>query len=109
METRARVIIFDVAAFEADSALPRSSTLVPHSVDHPLRTHSREHGGLMSWPKHFYKARQHGQSHEENNHQANSMSTRAMQLSVYGSMVWSISFHLAYNCIVLETVDWESS
>ncbi|KAF8037895.1 hypothetical protein BT93_B0666 [Corymbia citriodora subsp. variegata] len=87
VETRARVIIFDVAAFEADSALQRSSSLLPHSVDHPLRTHSREHGGLMSWPKHFYKARQQRQSHEEINQHTNSMSARAMQLGVYGSMV----------------------
>ncbi|KAF8021108.1 hypothetical protein BT93_G1514 [Corymbia citriodora subsp. variegata] len=87
VETRVRVIIFDVAAFEADSTLQRSSSLLPHSVDHPLRTHSREHGGLMSWPKHFYKARQQRQSHEEINQHTNSMSARAMQLGVYGSMV----------------------
>ncbi|KAF8021104.1 hypothetical protein BT93_G1510 [Corymbia citriodora subsp. variegata] len=87
VETRARVIIFDVAAFEADSALQRSSSLLPHTVDHPLRTHSREHGGLMSWPKHFYKASQQRQSHEEINQHTNNMSARAMQLSVYGSMV----------------------
>ncbi|XP_010066529.2 sodium/hydrogen exchanger 8 isoform X1 [Eucalyptus grandis] len=87
VETRARVIIFDVAAFEADTTLQRTSSLIPHAVDHPLRTHSREHGGLMSWPKHFYKARQNRQSHEAINQHANSMSARAMQLSVYGSMV----------------------
>lgn len=88
VETRARVIIFDIAAFESESKLQRrSSSFVPHSVDHPHRPLSREHGGLMSWPEHFYKPRQHKQNSEWITQQANSLSTRAMQLSIYGSMV----------------------
>ncbi|XP_057477660.1 sodium/hydrogen exchanger 7 isoform X3 [Actinidia eriantha] len=88
VETRARVIVFDIAAFEANRALQRkSSSLVPHSVDHPSRSLSREHFGLMSWPEQFYKSRQHHQNPEGTDQQATNLSARAMQLSVFGSMV----------------------
>ncbi|KAK4754515.1 hypothetical protein SAY87_002619 [Trapa incisa] len=87
VETRARVIIFDIAAFESDSALQRrsSSSFILHSADPAYRTVSREHSGLMSWPDNFFKAKQ---VHEGENHQQpNNLSTRAMQISIYGSMV----------------------
>ncbi|GAV67504.1 cNMP_binding domain-containing protein/Na_H_Exchanger domain-containing protein [Cephalotus follicularis] len=88
VETRARVIIFDIAAFEADNALPRrSSTLLPHSGDQFHRPISREHSGLMSWPEHFYKANVHKQNSQGIDQKANSLSAKAMQLSIYGSMV----------------------
>ena len=91
VETRARVIVFDIAAFEANRALHRrSSSLVPHSVDHPSRSLSREHFGLMSWPEQFYKPRQHHQNPEGTDQQATNLSARAMQLSVFGSMVHSV-------------------
>ncbi|XP_062172474.1 sodium/hydrogen exchanger 8 [Alnus glutinosa] len=86
VETRARVIIFDIAAFEADLALQqRSSFLVPPSADQLHRPLSREHS-LMSWPENFYKPRQ-TQNPEETDRKANSLSARAMQLSIYGSVV----------------------
>lgn len=93
METRARVIVFDIAAFESDGALQRrSSSLIPHSIDHPYRTVSREHSGLMSWPDNFFKARHSKQIHDGDDHrQPNNLSARAMQLSIYGSMVSSFS------------------
>nr|APR62626.1 Na+/H+ antiporter [Ricinus communis] len=85
VETRARVIIFDIAAFEADSMLQRrSSSLVPHTVDHPHRPLNREHG-LMSRPENIHKAKSHEQNLE--NGQAKSLSARAMQLSIFGGMV----------------------
>ncbi|PSR91013.1 Sodium/hydrogen exchanger 7 like [Actinidia chinensis var. chinensis] len=85
VETRARVIVFDIAAFEANRALQRrSSSLVP---DHPSRSLSREHFGLMSWPEQFYKSRQHYQNPEGTDQQSTNLSARAMQLSVFGSMV----------------------
>ncbi|XP_021909771.1 sodium/hydrogen exchanger 7 [Carica papaya] len=86
-ETRARVIIFDIAAFGAENAILRSSSLLPHAVDHPYTTLSREHGGLMSWPEHFYKTGQHKQKGGRTDTHANSLSARAMQLSIFGSMV----------------------
>lgn len=100
VETRARVIILDIATFEAESTLQRrSSSLVPHSVDHLPRFLSREHGGLMSWPEHFYKRRQHDQKLEEPHRKVNSLSARAMQLNIFGSMV-------SYICSLLFMVYW---
>ncbi|KAH9794274.1 Sodium/hydrogen exchanger 7 [Citrus sinensis] len=88
VETRARVIIFDIAAFEADKAVVRrTSSLFSHSSDQPHKSLSREHGNLMSWPEHFYKARQQKQNSEETDRKANSLSARAMQLSIFGNMV----------------------
>lgn len=92
VETRARVIVFDVAAFEADSALIRgTSSFMSHAVDHPHKSLSREHSGLMSWPEHFFKPKQQKQIPEEIDGQADSLSARAMQLSRYGSMVCSVN------------------
>ncbi|XP_050231838.1 sodium/hydrogen exchanger 7-like isoform X2 [Mercurialis annua] len=85
VETRARVIIFDIAVLEADITLQRkSSPFVSHTGDHPHRYGSRDHA-LMSWPENFYKKKSHEQN--SNNRQAKSLSARAMQLSIYGSMV----------------------
>ncbi|KAK2635611.1 hypothetical protein Ddye_030403 [Dipteronia dyeriana] len=87
-ETRARIIMFDTVAFETNSALlRRPSSLLSNSSDQPHRPLSKEHGNLMSWPEHFYKARQHEQNPEGTDHKANSLSARAMQLSIFGSMV----------------------
>ncbi|KAK3222268.1 hypothetical protein Dsin_009293 [Dipteronia sinensis] len=87
-ETRARIIVFDTVAFETNSALlRRPSSLLSNSSDQPHRPLSKEHGNLMSWPEHFYKARQHVQNPEGTDHKANSLSARAMQLSIFGSMV----------------------
>nr|AVA17734.1 SOS1-like protein 1 [Populus ilicifolia] len=86
VEARARVIIFDIAAFEADGALRRgSSSLV--LGDHPHRYFTREHGGLMSWPENFYKPREREQNCVGTTRSENSLSVRAMQLSIFGSMV----------------------
>ncbi|WCJ33702.1 Sodium/hydrogen exchanger 7 [Euphorbia peplus] len=84
VETRARVIIFDIAAFEADSALSKSSSFLRHTGDHPHRPLSREHA-LMSWPENFYKPKSDEKDIE--NGKANNLSARAMQLSIFGSMV----------------------
>lgn len=94
VETRARVIIFDIAAFESDGRLQRrSSSFLQHSVDLPNRSFTREHGGLLSWPENFYKSRQHKENSEAVDLQrANSLSARAMQLSIYGSMVCSFIY-----------------
>ncbi|KAK1553292.1 hypothetical protein Q3G72_032289 [Acer saccharum] len=87
-ETRARIIIFDTVAFETNSALlSRPSSLLSNSSDQSHRPLSKEHGNLMSWPEHFYKARQHAQNLEVTDHKANSLSARAMQLSIFGSTV----------------------
>lgn len=44
----------------------------------------------MSWPEHFYKLRQDNQSTEGDRWKSNSLSYKAMQLSIFGSMVCSV-------------------
>ncbi|KAJ0039259.1 hypothetical protein Pint_22522 [Pistacia integerrima] len=84
VESRARVVIFDIAAFEADSALlRRKSSLLSHSSDQPHTSLSREHGGLMSWPEHL-KACQRKLSSLETNRNANSFSAKARDVSIFG-------------------------
>ncbi|KAK4400149.1 Sodium/hydrogen exchanger 7 [Sesamum angolense] len=62
VETRARVIIFEIAGFETGRTLQkRSSSLISHSADHPSGPLADEQG--------------------------NNLSARALQLSIYGSMV----------------------
>ncbi|CAN6549729.1 unnamed protein product [Malus baccata var. baccata] len=88
VETRSRVIIFDIAAFESDSALiRRSPSFISSAVDHPHRSLAREHSGLMSWPEQVFKAKQQKQNPEGIDRQNNNLSARAMQFSIYGSMV----------------------
>ncbi|EFH51363.1 hypothetical protein ARALYDRAFT_484121 [Arabidopsis lyrata subsp. lyrata] len=88
VETRARAINFNIGAFGADRTLHRRpSTLTPprsSSSDQLQRSSFRkEHRGLMSWPESIYKAKQQ----QEINRTTLSLSERAMQLSIFGSMV----------------------
>ncbi|XP_068662664.1 sodium/hydrogen exchanger 8 isoform X2 [Aristolochia californica] len=87
VQTRARVILFYTSLFEATGGLQRrkSASWLSHSVDLP-KPHSREHIGLMSWPQSFNSARLH-QTSSKNEIPGNSLSQRAMQLSIYGSMI----------------------
>ncbi|KAL2343567.1 hypothetical protein Fmac_004852 [Flemingia macrophylla] len=89
VETTSRVIVFDIPEFEADASLVRrsSSLLSPHAGDHPHKSFHRNHSGLMSWPEHFFKGKNHQQRSEEFGRLTNSLSAKAMQLSIYGSMV----------------------
>ncbi|CAA3011767.1 sodium hydrogen exchanger 8 isoform X1 [Olea europaea subsp. europaea] len=88
VETRARVIMFDVSGFESSRTLQRrSSSLISHSADHPSGPLAREHGGLMSWPEHFYKSSRQVHALEETDQQGNNLSARAMQLSIFGGMI----------------------
>ncbi|CAN4113887.1 unnamed protein product [Withania somnifera] len=88
VETRSRVIMFDIAGFLTGRGLQRrSSSLLAHSIDHPSRSFSRELGGLMSWPENTYKGMQHRQDVEQNGQQEINMSARAMQLNIFGSMI----------------------
>lgn len=87
VETRSRVIIFDMAALQSDNILNQSSSFI-HSVDHPQRSLSRDHSGLMSWPELISKPRPpQKQKSERTERPADSLSAKAMQLSIYGSMV----------------------
>lgn len=87
VETRARAIIFNIGTFEVDRTLHRRpSSLTPprsSSSDQLQRSFRKEHKGLMSWPESIYKAKKQ----QEINRTALSLSERAMQLSIFGSMV----------------------
>ncbi|KAG8382645.1 hypothetical protein BUALT_Bualt05G0098900 [Buddleja alternifolia] len=86
VQTRARVIIFDIAGYEAGRTLQRrTSSLISHSGNHLSGSLGREHGGLMSWPEHILKSKHHDR--EVTDQRENDLSARAMQLSIYGSMV----------------------
>ncbi|KAL2557784.1 Sodium/hydrogen exchanger 7 [Forsythia ovata] len=86
VETRARVIVFDVSGFERNLQ-KRSSSLISHSADHPSGPLAREHRGLMSWPELFNKSSQQVHALEETDQEGNNLSQRAMQLSIFGSMI----------------------
>lgn len=89
VETRTRVILFEIGGFEGLQR--RASSLISHGGagvgDNPSPT--REHSGLMSWPEGSFKSRRHLSEI------GNNFSARAMQLSMYGSMVRSILLHLS--------------
>lgn len=58
VDSRARIIIFDMAAVEADTQLQRRTSSRISAAAEPSRGLNREHGGLMSWPEHMYKRQQ---------------------------------------------------
>ncbi|KAL7598716.1 hypothetical protein Lser_V15G22190 [Lactuca serriola] len=92
VETRARVIMFEIGGFE--TLQRRKSSLISHNAENnPGRSSpSREHSGLMIWPERHIKSRQLLENPNPNpnldHHQhGNNFSARAMQLSMYGSMI----------------------
>jgi len=88
VEARARIIFFDMGrASEAEADLQRTTSLLSHG--HELsRTMNKEHSGLLRWPESFRRSRgQHSASLSEIRNQPGSFSARALQLSMYGSMV----------------------
>nr|AGW30208.1 SOS1 [Reaumuria trigyna] len=87
VEARARVLIFDMAAVEAETALQRRPSSMVLHPDQSAKSLSREFGGLMSWPEHYFKAVPQDQNLGRKDEQPNNLSAKAMQLSIYGSMV----------------------
>lgn len=86
VETRARVIIFDITGYDASRTLcKRSSSRISQSADHPSGSLGREHSGLMSWPEQFFHPKLHDL--EASNRQENDLSARAVQLSIFGSVI----------------------
>lgn len=86
VETRSRIIVFDITGYESGRTLKRrSSSLISQSADHLPASPGGHHAGLMSWPELFLKSKRHDsgitEGHEKN------LSMRAMQLSKYGSML----------------------
>nr|BAF41925.1 Na+/H+ antiporter [Phragmites australis] len=88
VEARARIIFFEIGrVWETQPDLQRTVSLLAQTHE-PPRTLSKEHSGLLSWPESFRKSRgPHNVSFAEMRNQPGSLSARALQLSMYGSMI----------------------
>nr|BAK23260.1 Na+/H+ antiporter [Puccinellia tenuiflora] len=88
VEARARAILFDIRSPEAESDMQRSASLLSPKLG-PPRTQSKEHIGLLRWPQSFHhRSRGPGNpSLAEIGKQPGSFSARALQVSMYGSMM----------------------
>ncbi|KAF5191355.1 Sodium/hydrogen exchanger [Thalictrum thalictroides] len=87
VERSARVIIFDVAALEGDGVLQKqSASWISHSGD-PPSGQSGEHNALMTCPEHVFMRRRHDHNSDESDQRVNSLSAKALRLSIFGSMV----------------------
>nr|QBF58650.1 plasmalemma Na+/H+ antiporter [Lycium ruthenicum] len=95
VETRARVIMFDISGFLTGGRglQRRPSSLLTHTIDHPTKSFRVENAGLMSWPENTWKAMQQKQDVEQAGQQEANMSTRAMQLNIFGSMISNTRKH----------------
>ncbi|WOL01002.1 sodium/hydrogen exchanger 8 [Canna indica] len=87
VETRARVIFFDIGAPETDHALQKRSASWISQSGEPQRTLSKDHNDFLSWPEHLFNARGPHQSPNQSTKQTTSLSAKALELSIYGSMV----------------------
>lgn len=87
VETRARVILFDMGVQAGALQRPKSSFL-----QHEKSTTSlvREHGGLLSWPENCFKSEQHQEDTRGMDEHVDLLGT-AMQLSIFGSKVENIT------------------
>lgn len=92
VEARARIIFFEIGRADTEANLQRSMS---QTVEVP-RMLSKEHSGLLSWPESFRKSigPQHASLTDIRNHPG-SLSARALQLSMYGSMVCVCVFFLS--------------
>lgn len=95
VEARAQIICFDIANLEVDRALHRTKSVLSQAGGEMLRSHSKEHAGLLSWPESFYKSphgphKQDSQNEIESPATGSTFSARALQLSMYGSMVCAL-------------------
>jgi hypothetical protein len=94
VEARARVLFFDVANLEVDLSLHRTKSVLSQVGGEMLRSHSKEHAGLLSWPESFYRSPRGPQKDSQNEIESpakgSTFSARALQLSMYGSMVCSL-------------------
>nr|AVG70998.1 SOS1 protein [Fagopyrum tataricum] len=82
----ARVMMLDMGTLETEALQRRSSSSILKQRDHSGNSLSREHGGLMSWPEHYHEAVKRQLDSESMDERMN-LSARAMQLSIFGTMV----------------------
>lgn len=95
VEARAQIIFFDITNLEVDRALHSTMSMLSQAGGEMLRSHSKEHAGLLSWPESFYRSpqgphKQDSQNEIESQAASSTFSARALQLSMYGSMVCSL-------------------
>ncbi|XP_078171756.1 sodium proton exchanger, putative (NHX7) (SOS1) [Carex rostrata] len=88
VEARAQIIFFDITNLEVDRALHSTMSMLSQAGGEVLRSHS----GLLSWPESFYRSpqgphRQDSQNEIESQAASSTFSARALQLSMYGSMI----------------------
>ncbi|CAM0908979.1 unnamed protein product [Alopecurus aequalis] len=87
VEARARAILFEIRRPETETDLQRSAALLSPTLG-PSRTQSKEHAGLVRWPESFRRSRGPGNpSLDEIGNRSCSFSARALQVSMYGSMM----------------------
>nr|AVZ44366.1 SOS1 [Fagopyrum esculentum] len=84
----ARVMMLDMGTLETE-ALQRRSSSILQQRDNSSNSLTREHGGLMSWPEHYHQAVKRQLDSESMDERMN-LSARAMQLSIFGSMVTKV-------------------
>jgi hypothetical protein len=94
VEARARAILFEIRRPEAESDLQRSASLLSPTLG-PSRTQSKEHVGLVRWPESFRRSRGPGNPSLVDIG-SQSFSARALQVSMYGSMVRMTLFYFIY-------------
>nr|QOI16611.1 Na+/H+ antiporter [Zea mays] len=85
VEARARIIFFD----EAEAAHLHVQTSASLPQGEPARSMSKEHSGLLSWPESFRRSR--GSLGLAAEMLPGGLSSRALQLSMYGGSVVSLS------------------
>lgn len=86
VETRARVILFDMGV--QAGALQRPKSFLQHEKS--TTSLVREHGGLLSWPENCFKSEQHQEDTRGMDEHVDLLGT-AMQLSIFGSKVENIT------------------
>jgi hypothetical protein len=87
VEARARAILFEIGRPDIEADVQRSASVLSPTLG-PPRTQSKEHVGLLRWPESFRRSRGPGStSLAEIRSQPGSFSARALQVSMYGSMV----------------------
>ncbi|XP_074582072.1 sodium/hydrogen exchanger 8-like [Curcuma longa] len=74
VETKARVIFFDLAVPETEASLSKRTTSWISQSGKPHRTLSKEHAGLLSWPENLFKGRGDHQNPKESAKQTTSLS-----------------------------------
>ncbi|EPS60365.1 hypothetical protein M569_14438, partial [Genlisea aurea] len=86
VETRSRIMAIDFSGSDVGRSLNNRRCSSSRSPGDRLLSDSH-HGGLMCWPRQVSKSKRDLEAWGDTNNEKNNLSARAMQLSIYGSMV----------------------